>query len=153
MGSNFTTSLAYGLKGPRSFAPVECRDHVNWARNADHAARVCGLYDYQTWKIHFWRNSRGAQRVVGFFLDCADWLSRQTPLWVLTSLINWIVFFSSQQLREIQQSNRSRPKRKLHQTYITLPTMWFLDHKSRMVPLHRKSRRHDGHPVRSHAPL
>ena len=29
------------------------------------------IYDYQTWQTRFWRNSRGAQRFVGFFLDCA----------------------------------------------------------------------------------
>ena len=55
---------------------------MNRARNADHAARVCEqlaypivtitrLYDYQTWKIHFWRNFGDAQRFVGFFLGCA----------------------------------------------------------------------------------
>ena len=57
------------------------RDHVNRARNADHAARTCErfvysivkitrLYDYQTWRTHL-INVRGAQRYVGFFLDCA----------------------------------------------------------------------------------
>ena len=55
---------------------------MNRTRNADHAARtrerfvysivkITRLYDYQTWQTHFWRNSRGAQRFVGFFLDCA----------------------------------------------------------------------------------
>ena len=55
---------------------------MNRARNADHAARTCKrfvyptvkitrLYDYQTWWTHFLRNSRGAQRQVDFFLDCA----------------------------------------------------------------------------------
>ena len=27
-------------------------------------------YDYQTWPTHWFDNSRGAQRLVGFFLDC-----------------------------------------------------------------------------------
>ena len=42
---------------------------------------ITRLYDYQTWQTRFWRNSRGAQRLMGFFLDCfsdADWLRRQT---------------------------------------------------------------------------
>ena len=33
--------------------------------------KVTRLYDYQTWPTHFLRNSRGAQRYVGFFLNCA----------------------------------------------------------------------------------
>ena len=54
---------------------------MNRARNTDDAARRCErfvystvkitrLHDYQTWQTHFSRNSRGAQRFVGFFLDC-----------------------------------------------------------------------------------
>ena len=57
------------------------RDQVNRTGNTDHAARTCQrflystvsitrLYDYQTWQTQFVRNSRGAQRFVGFFLDC-----------------------------------------------------------------------------------
>ena len=34
-------------------------------------AKITRLYDYQTWKTHFWRNSQCAQRFVGFFLACA----------------------------------------------------------------------------------
>ena len=52
---------------------------MNRARNADHVARTCErfvystvkiirLYDYQTWQTQLLRNSRGAQRCVGFFL-------------------------------------------------------------------------------------
>ena len=29
--------------------------------------KITRLYDYQTWQIHFWGNSRGGQRFVGFF--------------------------------------------------------------------------------------
>ena len=61
-------------------------------KNTDHTVRVCErfvysvvkitrLYDYQTWKTRFWRNSRGAQRFVGFvFLTVlyGCWLAEQT---------------------------------------------------------------------------
>ena len=50
--------------------------------------KITRLYDY-TWQTYFWRNSQGAQRLVGFFLDCAfnsdaHWLGRRT-------LITWCV--------------------------------------------------------------
>ena len=33
-------------------------------------------------------DARGAQRFVGSFLDCADWLDRKTPItWILLSII------------------------------------------------------------------
>ena len=42
--------------------------------------KITRLYDYQTWRIHFVRNSRGAQRFIGFFswscFSDADWLGR-----------------------------------------------------------------------------
>ena len=55
---------------------------MNRARNTDQAARKCEkfvypvvkiitFYDYQTWPTQFLRNAQGAQRFVGFFLDCA----------------------------------------------------------------------------------
>ena len=72
---------------------------MNRARKAYKTARTCGrfvystvnitrLYDYQTWQtLSFLRNTRGAQRYVGFFFSwlCfsdADWLGEQT-------LITW----------------------------------------------------------------
>ena len=89
------------IKSLWSFARVVHRDHVNRARKANHVARACerfvhfivkitSLYDYQTWRRHFMRNSRGAQRYVGFFFLIvfygADWLDEQTPNWNW----NWI---------------------------------------------------------------
>ena len=79
------------IKSLWSFARVVRRDHVNRARNADHTARACEmfvysivkitrLYDYRTWQTHFLRNSRGAQRFVGFFfliLLFGCWLAGQ----------------------------------------------------------------------------
>ena len=68
---------------------------MNRARNTDHAARTCqrfGLFYSQNNKIvwlsnmaeHFWRNSRGAQRFVGFYylsVRFRCWLAeRQTPI-------------------------------------------------------------------------
>ena len=82
-------------KSPWSFAHVVRRDHVNRARNANHAARtyerfvycrvkITRLHDYQTWQTHFWRNSRGAQGFVGFLLwlcfSDADWLGKESEL-------------------------------------------------------------------------
>ena len=82
-----------------SFAHVVRGDHVNRARNADHAARTCErfvysivkirFYDYQTWLTH----SQGAQRYVGFFhwlcFSNADWLNRQTPIMRLFMMTLW----------------------------------------------------------------
>ena len=82
-------------KSQWSFAHVVHRDQVNRARNTDDAARTCErfvystvkitrLHDYQTWQTHFSRNSRGAQRFVGFFswlcVSDADWLDRRTQI-------------------------------------------------------------------------
>ena len=78
-----------------SFAHVVHRDQMNRARNIDHAARTCqrfSLFYSQNNKIvwlsnmaeHFWRNSRGAQRFVGFYylsVRFRCWLAeRQTPI-------------------------------------------------------------------------
>ena len=45
--------------------------------------KITRLYDYQTWQTHLSRNSRGAQRFVGFIswlcFSGSDWLDRQTP--------------------------------------------------------------------------
>ena len=73
-----------------SFALVVRRDHVNRARNTDHAvrtrerfvysiAKITRFYDYQTWQTYLSRSSRGAQRFVGFFLIMlfGCWLARQ----------------------------------------------------------------------------
>ena len=66
-----------------SFARVVRRDHVNRARNADHAARTCEsfvysvvkitrLYDYQTWQTdHEMRKGMWAFLCVP---DCAFWM-------------------------------------------------------------------------------
>ena len=41
----------------------------------DHSiTKITRLYDYQTWQTHFLRSSRGAQRFLGSFLDCAFWM-------------------------------------------------------------------------------
>ena len=77
------------------------RSREQSTKNADHTARTCErfvysvvkitrLYDYQTWQTRFWRNSRGAQRLMGlFFLDCAfrmliDWAGKlRSHVWLL----------------------------------------------------------------------
>ena len=65
---------------------------MNRARNADHATKTCerfvysivritSVYDDKTCKTHFLRNSRSAQRFVGFFfliLLFGCWLAEQT---------------------------------------------------------------------------
>ena len=77
------------IKSLWSFAHVVRRDHVNRARNADHAARTCErfvysivkitrLYDYQTWQTRFWRNLLELFSWLCF--SDADWLRRQTPI-------------------------------------------------------------------------
>ena len=35
-----------------------------------YTVKIIRFYDYQTWPTHL-RDSQGAQRFVGFFLDCA----------------------------------------------------------------------------------
>ena len=46
--------------------------------------KITWLHDYQTCQIHLMRNSRGAQRFVGFFsgfcFSNADWLGRETAI-------------------------------------------------------------------------
>ena len=62
-----------------SFAHGVRWEYLNRARTTNHVVRTCEmfvhsivkkvrLYDYQTWRIHFSKNSRGVQRYVGFFL-------------------------------------------------------------------------------------
>ena len=70
------------IKSLQSFARVVRRVKANRARNADHAARtyervvyfivkITRLYEYQKSQINLLRNSRGVQRYVGFFRECA----------------------------------------------------------------------------------
>ena len=69
-----------------SFARVVLRDHVNRARNADHAARTCEKFVYSVVKVtrlyqptpFFYRNSWGAQRFMGFF----SWLRFSFECWL-----------------------------------------------------------------------
>ena len=107
------------IKSPWSFAHVVCKSQVNRAQNAYHAVRTCerfvypivkmtGLYDYQTQQTHQWRNSRGAQRFVGFFPWLCflgdDWLGR--PI-LITRL--WEEVVGGGKVREINLQMSSRP--------------------------------------------
>ena len=79
------------IKCLQSFARVVLEEKMNKARNTDHVARtyemfiysivkITRLNDYQTRQTHLLRNSRGAQRYVGFFLNVLfdRWLAGQT---------------------------------------------------------------------------
>ena len=84
---------------------------MNRARNADHPARtherfvysivkIIRLYNYQTWQTHFWRGSRGVQRLCGLFFSTVlfgCWLaqSRRTPItWVeQVQFFQWVLLY------------------------------------------------------------
>ena len=65
--------------------------HINMLRSSEQSTKGrlikrTRLYDYQTWQTHFSRNSRGAQSLWAFLLDCAfqmliGWVSNNiTPI-------------------------------------------------------------------------
>ena len=112
------------IKSLWSFARVVHRDHVNRARKANHVARACerfvhfivkitSLYDYQTWRRHFMRNSRDAQRYVGFF----SWLC-------FMALIGWASKLPSRdnQLKFVRFNNFTRDS-------VALPCVFFFREK------------------------
>ena len=64
---------------------TKCRSHSERCERFVYSVvKITWLYDYQKWRTHFSRNSRGAQRFMVFFswlcFRDADWLGGQTAI-------------------------------------------------------------------------